>query len=344
MQKYDIDPANSTNSTNPIINLLREKPYEHRVVGLPFNMPQQFSPFEQLYRIEWIQHQFPYYNIQSLDVVQMPRMPADLEAFERALAARNTPEGMRLIARRWQLTNTRYLLGPAGFLDVMNENLDPVQHGFHIAATFEVVPKKDVALPPDLTREQLEQVLNMLPSDKLTAMPMENGRYALFEFTGALPRAKLYSHWQISTNDTVTLQTLANLNFDPWQTVLVSSSLPTASTATNDNSGKVEFKSYAPKDIVFDTQADTPTVLLLNDKFDPLWRVSVDGNPAELLRCNFIMRGVYLTPGKHVVEFEFTLPHSLLYVSLTAIVVGLILSGCLVIWQCRTRSEQKNRA
>jgi hypothetical protein len=297
---------------------------------LPFNAPQQLSLFEDLYRIEWMQHQFPYYNVQSLDVVQMPRMPADLETFERALAARNTPEGIQLIARRWQLTNTRYLLGPAGFLEVMNEQLDPAQRRFRIVQRFEVVPKPGIEHPTQL--------------EELTAVPGDTGSYALFEFTGALPRVKLYSHWQISTNDTATLQTLANLNFDPWQTVLVSTSLPTASTATNDNSGKVEFKSYAPKDIVFDTQADTPTVLLLNDKFDPLWRVWVDGKPAELLRCNFIMRGVYLTSGPHTVEFTFSLPHSLLYVSLAAIVVGLILSGCLVIWQCRTRSEQKNRA
>ena len=37
-------------------------------------------------------------------------------------------------------------------------------------------------------------------------MPGDNGTYALIEFTGALPRAKLYSHWQVSTNDTATLK------------------------------------------------------------------------------------------------------------------------------------------
>ena len=107
--------------------------------------------------------------------------------------------------------------------------------------------------------------------------------------------------------------------------------LPTTPTvnATNGNSGSVEFKSYAPKDIVFGTYAGTPTVLLLNDKFDPNWRVLVDSKPAPLLRCNFIMRGVYLTPGAHTVEFQFKLPNGLLYVSLTAIGVGILLAGCL---------------
>ena len=46
--------------------------------------------------------------------------------------------------------------------------------------------------------------------------------------------------------------------------------------------------------IVFAANATAPSVLLLNDKYDPNWHVTVDGKPAELLRCNFIMRGVYL--------------------------------------------------
>ncbi len=71
-------------------------------------------------------------------------------------------------------------------------------------------------------------------------------------------------------------------------------------------------------------------MLLLNAKFDPQWSVTVDGQPAELLRCNFIMRGVYLpTAGRHTVEFSFTLPHRPLYVTLTAIGVGLLLCGFL---------------
>ena len=40
-------------ATNPVIDLLREKPYEHRVAVLPFPVPQQFALFSQLYDIEW---------------------------------------------------------------------------------------------------------------------------------------------------------------------------------------------------------------------------------------------------------------------------------------------------
>jgi hypothetical protein len=305
-------------SLNPIEDFLRQKPYEHRVAALPFDSQQQLRGYDNafggngIYRIEWMQHHFPYYNIQCLDIIQMSRMPENLKAYLEALSPRGTPESVPLIARQWELTNTRYLLGAAGFLEVMNQQLDPGQHRFRIVQRFDIVPK-----PGFLQPQQLEE---------LTALPAADGDLALFEFTGALPRAKLYSNWQVNPNDPAVLKTLADLNFDPAKTVLIDTpqkDLPPV--ATNENNGTVEFKSYAPKEIVFAAKAATPSVLLLNDKYDPNWQVTVDGRPAELLRCNFIMRGVYLPAGAHTVEFIFTLPHRLLYVTLGALAVGILL-------------------
>ena len=60
-------------ASNPIIDKLREKPFEHRVVMFPFRTPPESSLLGQLYQNQWLMHQFPYYNIQSLETVQMPR-------------------------------------------------------------------------------------------------------------------------------------------------------------------------------------------------------------------------------------------------------------------------------
>jgi hypothetical protein len=318
-------------ASNPILDFLQKQPYEHRVADL-----RSETLFENLYRDEWVQHHFLYYNIQTLDVMQMPRVPADLAAFESALASRNTSDATYLIARRWQLTNTRYLLGPAGYLDSLNTQIDPEQHRFRIIQRFSVEPKPGV----DVQELQEEFQRGEWHGEKLTAVPNDNGDYALFEFTGALPRVKLYASWQVNTNDDATLKILADKNFDPQQTVLVDTpqkDLPPAST--NQNSGTVEFKSYAPKDIVFDAKSDTASVLLLNDKFDPNWRVAVDGQPAELLRCNFIMRGVYLPPGAHTVEFQFSVSNRPLYVSLAADAVGIVLIGLLIFLTRRNGSQ-----
>ncbi|HEX7570413.1 MAG TPA: YfhO family protein, partial [Verrucomicrobiae bacterium] len=252
-----------------------------------------------------------------LDIVQMPRMPEDLKAYLEAFAPRGTVESAPLIARHWLLTNTRYLLGPAGYSEVMNQQLDPAQHRFRILQRFEVLPKPGILQPSRL--------------EELTAVPNENGRYALFEFTGALPRVKLYANWQVNTNDQDNLKTLADLNFDPAKTVLVSTpqkNLP--ASATNENTGTVEFKSYASKRLVFAASAAAPSVLLLNDKYDSHWRVTVDGKPAELLRCNYLMRGVYLQPGAHTVEFDFRTPNKPLYVTLAGIGAGILLCGFLL--------------
>lgn len=310
-QKYEVG------TLNPVVDFLRQKPYEHRVASLPFNPPPGLGLFNDVYRIEWTQHLFLYYAIQSLDVIQMSRMAEDLKAYYEALSPRSNSE-LGVMARHWQLTNTRYLLGPAGYLLVLNEQLDPGKGRFCIVQRFDVQPKPGVITPT-----QLEQ---------LTAVPNDNGPYALFEFSGALPRAKLYSNWQVNTNDAANLKTLADLKFDPLETVLISTpqkDLPVI--ATNANAGTVTYTSYSPKRIVFEAQADAPSILLLNDRFDPNWRVTVDGKPVELLRCNYIMRGVYLPPGKHVVQFDFSLPNRPLYVTLAAFGLGIILCSLLFI-------------
>jgi hypothetical protein len=305
-------------ASNPVIDLLREKPYEHRVAVLPFKAPEQVALFGHLYDIEWKQQLFQYYNIQSLDHVMNPRPREDEIAYETALFFNGTTNTLPRITRRWQLTNTRYLLGWSGFLNALNQQIDPVQHRFRILTRF------DITLKPG--------ILNYTSPDELTAVVNPDGQYALFEFTGALPRAKLYTNWQVSTNDQATLTNLASAEFDPAQTVLVADPLPAPAPGnlTNQNAGTVDFASYAPRRIVLQAKADSPAVLLLNDRFDPIWKVSVDGKPEKLLRCNYLMRGVYLQPGSHTVEFRFRPPANAFYVSVAAAVIGVLLLGCLV--------------
>src|SRR5205814_160816 len=145
-------------------------------------------------------------------------------------------------------------------------------------------------------------------------------------FTGALPRSKLYPTWEVSTNDQRTLERLASPAFDPHKTVLVSNPLPplNAPSGTNEPKGTVNYASYAPARIVLQTEAPFPS-LLLNDKFDPDWKVTVDGRAETVLRCNFIMRGVALNAGPHTVEFRFEPSNKLVYVSVAAIGLGVLL-------------------
>jgi hypothetical protein len=298
---------------NPVIEFLRQRPHENRVAILSGSLPVSLGILDGVYGGDWKQHLFQYYNIQTIDIVQMPRVPTEVQMWESALHFNGMPTNLHIPWRRWQLMNTRYLLGGAGMADALNQQLKP-NAPFRELMRFDFYQARTGG--PILTRTNVQ------------------AQYALIEYTGALPRVKLYSSWQVSTNDEATLQTLRTPDFDPAATVLVGEPI-TPSVSTNANAGTVEFASYAPKKIALKANAPAPSVLLLNDKYDANWKVLVDGRPAPLLRCNFVMRGVQLPAGDHAVEFRYEPPLKMLYVSLAATAMLAALLGY-VIW-VRTR-------
>lgn len=287
--------------THPLIEFLRQRPYEHRVSVFPIQVSREMGMLQQLYNVEWLQHHFQFYNIQSLDVSQDPRPPADKAAYMQTVP--------RNLLRYWQLTNMRYLFGMAGpFADMLNQQLDPEQKRFRVHTPF------TVARTPKET--------------SFVSQTNATGPFALLEFTGALPRAKLYSQWQTSTNDRQTLQQLISPQFNPEQTVIVEGEAP--APAGQAQAGTVEFASYAPKHIALRAKSQAPSMLLLNDHYDPDWKVTVDAKPAPLLRANFIMRAVHVPAGEHTIDFHFAPNLMGLYVTLAAIGVGALL--CVIVF------------
>ena len=313
-------------ASNPIIDTLRHDPTQHRVAIMPFLSGPPDAILDKLYHVEWAQHQFPFYNIQTLDIVQMSRTPEDLAAFDHALQFDWSPGTVYRLTRRWQLTNTRYLVGGAPLLNVLNREVDPTQHRFQLVSRFNLPPKFGNADPTRV--------------DEVTVVPAPDGQYGLFEFKGALPRAKLFTQWQVETNPEIALAQVTGPAFDPESTVLVSTPMkaPFTGTPTNQPAGAVRYETYSPKNFVLRTDAKQASVLLVNDRFDPNWNVLVDGQKGTLLRCNYLMRGVYLPGGAHRVEFQFRPPIGALYVSLLALALALLLLG----WFCRVEIRQKH--
>lgn len=311
--------------SNAILDFLSERPYEHRVTMGPNPGIPEIATFHQgVYHALWLQHHFPYYGIQSLDIPQEPRVAQEKLDYVNTLSAQP--------ARYWQLSNTRYLFGvqmqlntPLGlrsYVDLLNDQLDPQARRFRLKSAFNVSQAG--------------------PDSAINAVLNEKGPFALIEFTGALPRTKLYVDWQGQPDLPTTLSKLAEPGFDPEQTVLLTgpASLPEHAPGTNATPGTVEITSYAPKQIKLKADAQSPCVLLLNDRYHPDWKVFVDGRSAELLRANYIARGVKLEPGRHEVEFRFEPSAKPLYVSLSAIVCGLILCG----FVCFRRSQESGDA
>ena len=299
---------------NPVLEKLSDHPYLHRVTVPNLQVPQQVAQWngllQQVYHIEWLQHHFMFNNIQALEVAQMSRVPEDYAAFNKALAGS--------MLRLWQLTNTRYILALAGFVDAFNAQIDPVNKRFRQTLLFDITQR---------------------PGGGVTAVPTTNGPFALIEFTGALDRAKLYTNWEVSPNDAVTLKRLADPSFDPAQSVFVADPIA-APASSNAGPATVEWISYAPTQIRLRTLASAPTVLLLNDRWNPDWQVSVDGKPTPLLRCNYVMQGAALPPGAHNVEFRFLVKSTTFYISLGVVLAGFLIAALVCLLEIRRRIRE----
>ena len=317
--QYD-DYKHKYEGNNPLISTLAKSPHEGRVTISP--LPSGL--LNQLYRIEWLQHQFLYNNVQSLDLVQMPRMATDHEAFERRFTITGDTNTHYLAGRRWELTNTRWILGGTNDVAFFNRQFDPAKGRFTVATNFVVGLRPGTKNP------------NAPDTEDFTTQFNSAGPYSLIRFDGALPRARLYSQWQVQTNDASTLETLAKREFDPQATVIVNAPIAPSAAALGQAVGEVITQSYRPKEIRLTAQATGDSVLLLNDHWSAHWRVTVDGQPSELLRCNYVMRGVRLSPGSHEVVFRFQPPMTWLYVSLASLLGGFGLLGFVIV------DERKN--
>jgi hypothetical protein len=312
--KYDVAAEGKTidqrRTSNPVIALLRENPAGHRVTMPGFQLSREFGFLQQVYHVEWLQHQFPFYGVQSIDIPQEPRVPEDKQAYREALS--------RNMARLWQLTNTRYIFGMAGnFAEALNQQIDPAQKRFRVASTFNLFQKPG--------------------TQYIGAETNATGPFALIEFTGALPRAKLFSNWEIIPEGTNVLARLADPSWDPAHTVLISDAAAPKPAGTNAPGGTAEIiDNPTTKLMRVRTQSTAPGMLLLNDKIEPEWHAYIDNKEVPIYRANFLARGVHVPSGQHEVTFKFQMQPTGFKVVAACEVLGVVLLA-IVIWSAKRK-------
>jgi hypothetical protein len=304
-------------SMNPVVDFLRHEPWEHRVMSR-FVPTGGYIPGDSWLGALchwWLENDYLANNIQSLELDQAPRLP-DLDRNYIGTFSGISSQDLSSPVRLWRLTNTRYILADARVTPALNQLAEP-KNSFRNVMLMDIVTKPGV--------NQVED------AGDLTVQTNDNGHVALIEFTQALPRAKLYSNWQMA-DDMAALQQLNSSKFDPAKTVLIANDTPVAQKPAQPDAdpGTVTITSYQPKDVKLQADAKTPAVLLLNDRTGDYWKVWVDQKPAGVLRCNYIMRGVFVPPGRHTIEFRFQAPLQWLYVSVSAFAIGILLVGYVI--------------
>ena len=76
-----------------------------------------------------------------------------------------------------------------------------------------------------------------------------------------------------------------------------------------DASGKIELVEYAPNRLKYEYTAPEKSFAVFSEVYFPDgWSVTVDGKPANYYAADYILRGMELPAGKHVVEWSFEAP------------------------------------
>jgi uncharacterized membrane protein YfhO len=61
----------------------------------------------------------------------------------------------------------------------------------------------------------------------------------------------------------------------------------------------------SPLDLAVEVATDAPGILVFGEPWYPGWHVTVDGKTAPLMRVDYALRGVSLSPGQHAVAMVY---------------------------------------
>ncbi|WP_152692613.1 YfhO family protein, partial [Segatella buccae] len=62
---------------------------------------------------------------------------------------------------------------------------------------------------------------------------------------------------------------------------------------------------YKPNNLTYEVKSDKGGVLVFSEIYYPGWTVTIDGQPAELGRVNYVLRALQVRPGSHKIVLDF---------------------------------------
>lgn len=233
----------------------------------------------------WLTYLFPYHGIKTINVTQMPRMPADYKKFFEAVGKNPL--------RLWQLSAVGFVLAPAQVWGQIQN--DPVmKDALEIAFAYNVKPLLWRGKPVDFSVE-------VVP-----ATAEQPGQHVMMRLLKPAPRFALIDAWE-KADDAEVLRRLGAEDYQLFKKVMIApeSAVNLSSPAGSNGSGQVQLLEYRPGKIRLRTSSVCPAILRVTEKYDPDWKAWVDGKKTDVLRADFIFQGIHLESGMHEVLLEY---------------------------------------
>lgn len=153
-----------------------------------------------------------------------------------------------------------------------------------------------------------------------------------------LPRAWLVSE-AIAVDGEEALRRIrgeSDQQFDPKRTALLEvppSEVPALVGGAMPSDASVRLLAEEPNRMVLETDVSNASVLIVSEVIYPGWRATVDGREVPIHTTNFIVRGLVVPEGKHLVDMKYTAPATRNGTLIS--LVTLLLIGGLAVWHLR---------
>ncbi len=155
----------------------------------------------------------------------------------------------------------------------------------------------------------------------------------IYENPNVLPRAYVVHDTEVVSAQRA-LDRLVSFDVNPWTTALLEEPLSNEAAAALDDAplrstSVAHVTHYQPHSVEVKAEMAAPGLMVLSDTYYPGWHVSVDGSPAQLVRVNHALRGVFVPRGSHRVVFRFA--PRVFYVGL-AVTIATFVGGSVAAW------------
>lgn len=144
-----------------------------------------------------------------------------------------------------------------------------------------------------------------LPSNFVEAF-QGGGGITVWENLRPFPRAWLVPEWNTEpVSPQRALEVMADPAFDPARTAILQEPAPAPPSGPSANAAPVQITGAAPNEIRLSVDAGPGALLMLGEVYAPGWYAEVDGQPAAVLRADYLFRAVPVPKGQHQVMLRY---------------------------------------
>ena len=200
----------------------------------------------------------------------------------------------------------------------------------------------------DMTKvagDSIYPVLNML-NMKYVIMPLQGGQTVPIMNPYAFGNAWMVDKIEYVDNANQEIERIAKINLRHEAVADARFKQQLGEAVEQDTASVVTLTAYEPNQLSYDVVSGKGGVVVFSEVYYPGWTATIDGEPAELGRVNYILRALNVKPGNHKVVLSF-FPKSLdrtesvAYISYAVLLLAACLGGYLV-WRRKKEGKTDN--